>query len=153
MEVILNQSIEKLGNEGEIVSVKNGYARNYLIPRGLAKNATKANIIIVEKEIKNREFREAKNRENLEALNKHLNKLSLKFELKAGEEDKLFGSVTSQMISDAIGEQGFSVDKKEIELLEPIKSIGKFNALVKLSSDLEAKIKIKVTAEKEMKKK
>ena len=93
------------------------------------------------------------NRENLEALNKHLNKLSLKFELKAGDDDKLFGSVTSQMISDAIRKQGFSVDKKEIEMPKPIKSIGKFNAFVKLSSDLESKIKIKVTAEKEIKKK
>ena len=148
MNVILNKSVDKLGNEGEIVTVKDGYARNYLIPRGLARNATKANIITIQKEIRNREIREAKNRENLESLNKQLNKLSLKFELKAGEDEKLFGSVTSQMISDAIGEKGFTVDKKEIEISEPIKSIGKYVVFVKLGPELEAKIKIKVSAEK-----
>ena len=148
MNVILNKSVDKLGNEGEIVTVKDGYARNYLIPRGLARNATKANIITIQKEIKNREILEAKNRENLESLNKQLNKLSLKFELKAGEDEKLFGSVTSQMIVDAIGKKGFTVDKKEIEIPEPIKSIGKFVIFVKLGPELEAKIKIKVSAEK-----
>ena len=148
MNVILNKTLEKLGNEGDIVTVKDGFARNYLIPRGFARNATKTNVAIIQKEIKNREIREAKNRENLEALNKQLNKLSLKFALKAGDDDKLFGSVTSQMIADAIFEKGFTVDKKEIDIPEPIKTIGKFSVIVKLSPELEAKIKIKVSAEK-----
>tara|TARA_B100001146_G_C15965762_1_gene341841 strand:+ start:228 stop:674 length:447 start_codon:yes stop_codon:yes gene_type:complete len=148
MNVILNKTLEKLGHEGDIVTVKDGFARNYLIPRGFARNATKANITIIQKEIKNREIREAKNRENLEALYKQLNKLSLKFELKAGDDNKLFGSVTSQMIVDAIFEKGFTVDKKEIHISEPIKTIGKFAIIVKLGPELEAKIKIKVSAEK-----
>ena len=148
MNVILNKTLEKLGHEGDIVTVKDGFARNYLIPRGFARNATKANITIIQKEIKNREIREAKNRENLEALYKQLNKLSLKFELKAGDDNKLFGSVTSQMIVDAIFEKGFTVDKKEIHISEPIKTIGKFAIIVKLDPELEAKIKIKVSAEK-----
>ena len=148
MNVILNKTLEKLGNEGDIVTVKDGFARNYLIPRGFARNATKMNVAIIQKEIKNREIREAKNRENLEALNKQLNKLSLKFELKAGDDDKLFGSVTSQMIADSIFEKGFTVDKKEIDIPEPIKTIGKFSVIVKLGPELEAKIKIKVSAEK-----
>ena len=148
MNVILNKTLKKLGHEGDIVTVKDGFARNYLIPRGFARNATKANITIIQKEIKNREIREAKNRENLEALYKQLNKLSLKFELKAGDDNKLFGSVTSQMIVSAIFEKGFTVDKKEIHISEPIKTIGKFAIIVKLGPELEAKIKIKVSAEK-----
>ncbi|MEE2858768.1 MAG: 50S ribosomal protein L9 [Candidatus Neomarinimicrobiota bacterium] len=148
MEIILNKSLENVGEEGDVVSVKDGYARNYLIPNGFAKNATKKNILAIQKEIKNREIQEAKNRQNLEALNKQLNKLSLKFELKAGEDEKLFGSVTSQMISEAIAEQGFTVDKKEIEIPDPIKSLGKFVVFVRLGPELEAKIKIKVSAEK-----
>ena len=148
MKIILNKSVDNLGNEGEIVTVKDGFARNYLIPQGIARNATEKNIIAIQKEIKIRELNEAKTRENMQALNKQLNKLSLKFELKAGEDDKLFGSVTSQMISDAISEQGYTVDKKEIEIPEPIKSLGKFVVFIKLSSELEAKIKVKVSAEK-----
>ena len=148
MKIILNKSIDSLGNEGEIVNVKDGFARNYLIPKGIARNATEKNVIAIQKEIENREIQDAKTRKNMEALNKQLNKLSLKFELKAGEDDKLFGSVTSQMISDAIAKQGYTVDKKEIEIPEPIKNLGKFIVFVKLSAELEAKIKIKVSAEK-----
>ena len=107
MKIILNKSVDNLGNEGEIVTVKDGFARNYLIPQGIARNATEKNIIAIQKEIKIRELNEAKTRKNMQALNKQLNKLSLKFELKAGEDDKLFGSVTSQMISDAISETDF----------------------------------------------
>ena len=102
----------------------------------------------IQKEIEDRQKRDAKTRDNLEALATQLNKLSLKFTLKSGEDDRLFGSVTSQMISEAILEKGYSVDKKEIEISEPIKSLGKFIVLVKLGQELEAKIKIKVTAEK-----
>ena len=148
MKIILNQEIEGLGEEGQIVSVKDGFARNYLIPRGLAKNATTKNIVFIQKEIEDRQKHEAKTRENLEALTTQLNKLSLKFTLKSGEDDRLFGSVTSQMISEAILEKGYSVDKKEIEISEPIKSLGKFIVLIKLGQELEAKIKIKVIAEK-----
>ena len=146
MNVILNQTVDGLGGEGDIVVVKDGFARNYLFPRGFAKNATKNNIATIQKEIKNRQLREAKTRENLEALTKQLDKLSLKFELKAGEEDRLFGSVTSQMISDSIAEKGYTVDKKEIEIPEPIKHVGKYFIHVKLGPDLDAKIKIKVSA-------
>jgi large subunit ribosomal protein L9 len=128
--------------------VKDGYARNYLFPRGIAKNATKKNIATIQKEIEDRQIREAKTRENLEALTKQLDKLSLKFELKSGEDDRLFGSVTSQMISDAIAEKGYIIDKKEIEIPEPIKHVGKYFVHVKLGLELDAKIKIKVAAQK-----
>ena len=149
MKVILNKTLDGLGNEGDIINVKNGYARNYLIPRGMAKNATENNIAIAMKEIEYRKQKEAKTRENLDALAVQLNKLSLKFELKAGEEDKLFGSVTSQMITDAIAEKGYTVDKKEIIIPDPIKHIGKYFVHVNLSPELEAKIKVKVIAQKD----
>jgi large subunit ribosomal protein L9 len=148
LKVILNKTVDSLGNEGEIVTVKDGFARNYLLPREIAKNATKNNISAIKKEIENRQIREAKTRDNLKALTKQLDKLSLKFELKAGEEDRLFGSVTSQMISDAIAEKGYAVDKKEIEIPEPIKHVGKYFVHVKLGLELDAKIKVKVAAKK-----
>ena len=148
MKVILNKTVNGIGGEGDVITVKDGFARNYLLPRGIAKNATTKNIATIEKEIRNRNIREAKTRENLEALTKQLDKLSLKFELKAGGDDRLFGSVTSQMISDAIAEKGYTVDKKEIEIPEPIKHVGKYFVHVKLGLDLEAKIKVRVTAEK-----
>ena len=148
MKVILNKKVAGLGGEGDVITVKDGFARNYLFPREIAKNATKNNIIAIQKEIEDRQLREAKTRENLEALTKQLDKLSLKFELVAGEDDRLFGSVTSQMISVAIAEKGYTVDKKEIEIPEPIKHVGKYFVHVKLGGELDAKIKIKVTAQK-----
>ena len=148
MKVILNKTVDGLGGEGDVVAVKNGFARNYLFPRGIAKNATKNNIAAIQKEIEDRKVRDAKTRENLEALSKQLDKLSLKFELAAGEDDRLFGSVTSQMISDAIAEKGYKVDKKEIEIPDPIKHVGKYFVHVKLGFELDAKIKVKVAAQK-----
>ena len=148
MKVILNKIVDGLGGEGDVVAVKNGFARNYLFPRGIAKNATKNNIAAIQKEIENRKVRDAKTRENLEALANQLDKLSLKFDLKAGEDERLFGSVTSQMISDAIAEKGYTVDKKEIEIPEPIKHVGKYFIHVQLGPEIDAKIKVKVTAQK-----
>jgi large subunit ribosomal protein L9 len=148
MKVILNKTVAGLGEEGDVVAVKGGFARNYLLPMGIAKNATKNNIAVVQNEINDRQVREAKTRENLEALTKQLDKLSLKFELVAGEDDRLFGSVTSQMIADAIAEKGYTVAKKEIEIPEPIKHVGKYFVHVKLGSELDVKIKVKVAAQK-----
>lgn len=148
MKIILKQSIDNLGKEGEILDVRPGYARNYLIPKGWAKQATKLNIISTQKEIEVKLQKEAKNRQNLEALGKQLDKLSLKFELKAGEEGKLFGSVTSQMIVDAISEKGYTVNKKEIEIPESINHIGKYFVDVKLGHGFSGRVKLKVIAEK-----
>ena len=148
MKIILNQAIDSLGSEGEILDVKPGFARNYLIPKGWAKQATKINIAATQKEIEAKEKKEAKTRENLEALGKVLDKLSLKFELKAGEEGRLFGSVTSQMIVDAIAEKGYTVNKKEIEIEESINHVGKYFVDVKLGHGFGGRIKIKVVEEK-----
>ena len=148
MKIILNQAIDNLGNEGEILDVKPGFARNYLIPGGWAKQATKINIAATQKEIEAKEKKEAKTRENLEALGKVLDKLSLKFELKAGKEGKLFGSGTSQMIVDAIVEKGYTVNKKEIEMDESINHVGKYFVDVKLGHGLSGRVKLKVSEEK-----
>ena len=148
MKIILNQTIDSLGSEGDILSVKDGFARNYLIPKGWAKQATKVNIAATEKEIDARQKKEAKTRDNLEALGKQLDKLSLKFELKAGEEGKLFGSVTSQMIVDSIAEKGYTVNKKEIEIEDTINHVGKYFVDVSLGHGISAKVKLKVVAEK-----
>ena len=148
MKIILNQAIDSLGNEGEILDVKAGYARNYLIPKGWAKQATKINIAATQKEIEAKQKKEAKTRDNLEALGKILDKLSLKFELKAGEEGQLFGSVTSQMIVDAISEKGYTVNKKEIEMEESINHVGKYFVDVNLGHGFSGRVKIKVAEEK-----
>ena len=148
MKIILNQAIDSLGSEGEILDVKPGFARNYLIPKGWAKQATKINIAATQKEIEAKEKKEAKTRENLEALGKVLDKLSLKFELKAGKEGKLFGSVTSQMIVDAIAEKGYTVNKKEIEMDESINHVGKYFVDVRLGHGLSGRVKLKVSEEK-----
>jgi large subunit ribosomal protein L9 len=148
MKIILNQAIDSLGSEGEILDVKPGFARNYLIPKGWAKQATKINIAATQKEIEAKEKKEAKTRENLEALGKVLDKLSLKFELKAGEEGRLFGSVTSQMIVDAIAEKGYTVNKKEIEMDESINHVGKYFVDVKLGHGFSGRVKVKVSEEK-----
>ena len=148
MKIILNQTIDSLGNEAEILNVKAGYARNYLIPKGWAKQATKVNIAATQKDIESKQKKEAKTRDNLEALGKILDKLSLKFELKAGEEGRLFGSVTSQMIVDAITEKGYTVNKKEIEMEESINHVGKYFVDVKLGHGFSGRIKIKVAEEK-----
>ena len=148
MKVILLQTYESLGKVGEIVNVKAGYARNFLFPNKIAQNATDSNIKSLESWIKQQEVQEAKDRTNMELLDKYLNKLTLKFSLQAGEDDKLFGSVTSQMISDEIEKQGYSVDKKEIILEEPIKNVGNHFVVIDLGYDLKPKVKIKITAAK-----
>jgi len=146
MQVILIKEVESLGQAGQTVTVKNGYARNYLIPQGLAMIASKSNLTLIENQLKAVELKEAKSRENLESLANELNKIKLSFSLKAGEDEKLFGSVTSQMISDSCNELGFTVNKKEIHIEEPIKTLGNHKVTVKLNSEIEAKIKIKVKA-------
>ena len=107
MKIILLQTYENLGKVGEIVNVKPGFARNYLIPNKIASLATAQNIKALEVFLKAQETKEAKNRVNLEALSKKLNSLTLKFEVQVGEDEKLFGSVTSQMISDELSNQGY----------------------------------------------
>ena len=146
MQIILNQDVETLGKAGENITVKPGFARNYLIPQGIATMATKKNIEATQKVIEIQERKDARTRTNLEALAERLNKLTLKFELQAGEDDKLFGSVTNIMIAEAIAEKGYKVDRKEIEMEETIKSVGNHYVVIKLGNGFSGRIKIKVSA-------
>ena len=148
MKVILLKTNEYLGEIGKVVNVKSGYARNYLIPQKIATVATKENILYYTQWIENQKIKEAKSRENIQLLAKQLDKMTLKFSLKAGDNDKLFGSVTSQMISDEIEKEGYAVDKKEIILDDSLKEIGNHFVHVNLGEDLKPKIKIKIKAEK-----
>ena len=144
MKVILIQDVDNLGKIGDSINVKNGYARNFLIPNKLALFANDQNMKSIESMLKQQELKNAKERSNLESLSKVLDKVTLKFELKAGEEGKLFGSVTSQMISDELAKQDLNIDKKEIVLDEPIKELGKHKVSIDLGENLSASIQIKV---------
>jgi len=148
MKVILLQSYNKVGSVGDIVNVKAGFARNFLIPNKIASLATKENIKNLDIFLKAQEIKEAKNRTNMELLFKQLNKLTLKFALQAGEDEKLFGSVTSQMISDELLKEGYNIDKKEIVLEDPIKSLGNHFVEINLGLDEKPKLKLKISAEK-----
>ena len=144
MKVILIQDVDNLGKIGDSVNVKTGYARNFLIPKKLALFANDQNMKSIESMLKQQELKNAKERSNLESLSKVLDKVTLKFELKAGEEGKLFGSVTSQMISDELAKQDLNIEKKEIILDEPIKELGKHKVSIDLGENLSASIQIKV---------
>ena len=146
MKIILLQSVRGLGNPGEIVNVKSGYARNYLIPNDKAIYATKGNILQTEYKIEKSKELEIKRVSELEEVCKKLNKITLKFELQTSEEDKLFGSVTPQMVSDELLDNGFKIEKKNIEISEPIKSVGSHYVDIYLHKDVVAKIKVKVKA-------
>ena len=147
MKIILKQSVDTLGKAGDIVKVKPGYGRNYLIPKGLGVLATPSMINATMQEIEQKAIKEAKSKENLEIIAKKLNTIKLTFALKAGEDDKLFGSVTTQMISDALNEKGYKVDKKYIFVDETIKTLGNYSAIVDFGDDISAKVKLKVIAE------
>jgi large subunit ribosomal protein L9 len=149
VKVILRQDVEKLGEAGEIVSVKPGYARNFLLPRDLAYEATEASVRRLEQERERAEQRAR--RDFLEARRRasQLEELSLTFHARAGEESKLFGSVTSADIADRLKEQDldFEVDRKQIELDEPIKTLGVHNVPVRLHGDVRPEIKVWVIKE------
>ncbi len=144
MEVILNESIESLGKAGDIVNVSDGYARNYLIPKGIAIVANKKNLVQIEKQRAAILERAAKVRQEYEALAEQLSKLDIEIPVKVGEEEKLYGSVTSMDIARAIEEKGYQVDRKKIVLPEPIKALGEYEIPVKLSPDVTATVKIRV---------
>ena len=116
MKIILLQSVRGLGGPGDIVNVKSGYARNYLIPKEIAVFATESNVNQIENRIAKAKEIEADRVETLKGVAEKLDKLSLKFELKAGEEDKLFGSVTTQMISDSLSNEGYTIERKDIDV-------------------------------------
>jgi large subunit ribosomal protein L9 len=147
MKIILRQNHEKLGAMGEVVSVKDGYARNYLIPRGVAYEATQGNLQQLEEEKKMSSRRVDREKKNAEALAAQIEKISLTIKMKVGEEDKLFGSVTSQQIAELLAEKNIPLDKRSIELEEPLKALGTFEVPVKLSGGVTSKIKVWIVRE------
>jgi len=147
MKVILRQNIESLGQIGDVVEVKPGYANNYLIPRQFAYIALAGSVKALEEEKKNLAKRKQKELQGAEKLAADLEKVSITIPVQVGEEDKIFGSVTTQMIGDALTEKGFDIDKRKIEIEEPIKSLGIYSVGIKLHPSVTAKIKVWVVRE------
>ncbi len=147
MKIILRKDTESLGKAGDVVVVKDGYARNYLIPRGLAYEATDSNLRQIEEEKRQQQRKLEKERKNAELLATQLEKLSLTIKMKVGEDDKLFGSVTTQMIAEALQTKGITLDKRHIELDEPLKSLGIFEVPIKLQAGITSKVKVWIVKE------
>jgi large subunit ribosomal protein L9 len=144
IQVVLKDDVEKLGKSGEVVRVKPGFARNYLIPRGLAAPATRENVAQVEHEKKVAVARAAKMKQDSEAFAKKLDGTVLTIEMQAGEGDKLFGSVGTKDIAEALAKKGHAIDKKKIVLADNIKTIGETDVTVKLGYEVSATIKVVV---------
>jgi large subunit ribosomal protein L9 len=147
MEVILREDIERLGNRGQVVKVAAGYARNFLLPKRLAVAATESNKKIVEQERHAHLRREAKQKVEAEDLAKLLGPTTVTISQKAGENDQLFGSVTSKDVAEALEKKGFSIDRRKIQLEEPIKTLGEHKINVRLHRDVNIEITVQVTKE------
>jgi large subunit ribosomal protein L9 len=147
MEVILRQDVEKLGSRGQVVKVASGYARNFLLPNKIAVPATDANRKIVEQERQAHVRKEAKQKGEAEDLAKLVNGVSLTIAQKAGENDQLFGSVTSKDIAEGLAAQNFEIDRRKIQMDEPIKQLGDYKIPVRLHKDVTAEIAVHVVKE------
>jgi large subunit ribosomal protein L9 len=147
MQIILQEDVDKLGHRGDVVTVKPGYARNFLLPNKLAVEATAGNMKALERI---RGALAKKTATELEAAKKQaelLNAVSLKFARKTGENDQMFGSVTTGDIADGLKTQGFSIDKRQVQINEPLKSLGEFPVAVKVFRDVTAEIKVHIEKE------
>ena len=147
MKVILVQAMDNLGEVGDVVEVANGYGRNFLIPRGLAVAATARNKRQIEHEQLLREHRIARARQDAEAFAQELQAVSCQFTRKAGEEGRLFGSVTAMDIADRLKAAGLEIDRRRIQLDQPIKSLGEFTIPVRLRPEVTAALKVLVEPE------
>jgi large subunit ribosomal protein L9 len=144
VQVILKENVEKLGKAGDLVKVKPGYARNYLLPRALAFPATRANISRIEHERKAILAHSAKTRKDAESVGERLSALTVRIAKPTGEADKLYGSVTAKEVADALAKEGFAIDRKMIELPTTIKALGEFAIAAKLGSGVTASFKLVV---------
>lgn len=142
MEVILRQAVENLGKPGDIVKVSNGFARNYLLPRGVAFEATAGNLKRVAQEKERLETAENERRTAAQALATKLEQVSLTFSARVGDEGKLFGSVTSSDIVHQLETQGFHIEKRQIDLHEPLRTLGVFRVPIRLHADVKPEIRI-----------
>ncbi len=148
MDIILKQDVDLLGSKYDVVTVKDGYARNFLIPQGLAVVATKSNVKVNDEVIRQQAHKEAKAKEAAEAIASKLEGLSLKLGAKAGESGKIFGSVNSIQLADAIQGEGYDIERKQIHLADDtIKELGSYEATVKLHKEVTVTVKFEVVAE------
>ena len=147
MKVILRKDFEQLGRIGEVVDVKDGYARNFLLPRQIAYIATAGSIRALEEEKKQVAKKLSKELEEAQKLSAELESVSVTIPVKVGEEDKLFGTVTTQMIADSLKEKGYDIDKRKIEITEPIKALGIYSINIKLHHDVTSVVKTWVVRE------
>ena len=142
MEVILRHAVENLGKPGDVVKVKNGYGRNYLLPHNLAYEATPGNLKRIQQERARLEAAEGQRRDAAQEIATKLEQVSLTFSARVGEEGKLFGSVTTADIAQQLESQGFHVEKRQIDLHEPIKALGVYRVPVRLHADVKPEIKV-----------
>ena len=147
MEVILKEDVPKLGNRGDVLKVAEGYGRNYLLPHKLAIEANAANKAVIEQMKSAAVRRSAKEKSEAEALAKQFDGLEVSFTRKSGENDQLFGSVTSGDIADALEKRSFHIDRRKIQLHEPLKTIGEFTIPVKLHKDVTTHLKVVIGTE------
>ena len=147
MKLILREDVYNLGKGGELVEVKPGYGRNFLIPRGLAVLANPRNIREVEHQKAVAAAKAAKLKASAEAVARRLSDTPLSFKRKVGEQDKLYGSVTAMDLAEALAARGVQIDRRAIDLSEPLKTLGDFEVGVKLHSDVVGKVRVKVEAE------
>jgi len=147
MKIILRQDYENLGVMGDLVDVKSGYARNFLFPRKIALPLSKGNLQILNEEKKRRELRLNKEKKKAEQTAKELTKVSLTAPVTVGDEDRVFGSVTSNTIAELLKEKGYEIDRKKVILEEPIKALGIYPIKIKLHPDVEAEVKLWVVKE------
>jgi large subunit ribosomal protein L9 len=147
MEVILKEDVAKLGNRGEVVKVAEGYGRNFLLPRKLAIEANAANKAVIEQMKAAAVRRSAKEKSEAEELSKQFDGLEVSFTRKSGENDQLFGSVTAGDIAEALEKKSFHIDRRKIQLHEPLKTIGEFIVPVKLHKDVTTHLKVLVGKE------
>ena len=144
MEVILREDVDKLGTRGQVVRVTAGYARNFLLPKKMAVTASESNKKIVEQERLSHLKKEAKQKSEAEDLGKMLGAVSITISQKAGENDQLFGSVTAKDIADALEAQGYSIDRRKIQLDDPIKQLGDHKVAVRLHRDVSTEVTVHV---------
>jgi large subunit ribosomal protein L9 len=142
MEIILRQAVENLGKPGDVVKVKAGYARNYLLPHGLAYEATPGNLKRIQQERDRLEAAENERRGVAQGLAEKLEQVSLTFSARVGDEGKLFGSVTGSDIAQQLEQQGFHIEKRQIDLHEPIKALGVYRIPIRLHADVKPEIRV-----------
>ena len=147
MEVILRQDVDKLGRRGEVVKVAEGYGRNYLLPRGLALQVTEANKAMIAKERKAHDLKLAKEKAEFEAVGERITSLRYIAPRKVGENDVLYGSVTSGDIADFLKNKGVEIDKRKVQLDDPIKKLGEHEVQIKLHPEVSARLRVLVTKE------